>query len=655
MSEKNKIILHEDNIIDLRNIRSLSGLNFYIPDYQRGYRWTPSLAIQMLDDFKEFIEDLEDEEKNPGQFYCLQPIVVKPFEKEGRIFYELIDGQQRLTTLLIILKHLEDAIRSEIGKDKFKHFCLTYQTPRHSLGDENLIDHIINGTPDIDANVDDFYMQLVSESIKEWFDENGMRGKMASFILGERLDKNDNNRDKAKNVRVLWYEIGTAEKDTSVNIFTHLNIGKIPLTNGELIKASFIRSSSKKLSEKIAREWDVIEQKLQNDKFWYFLRKSKSLDKYETRIELIFDLISGWEKDKEFYWTFNHFSNLIADKSAEIVWMQVKDYFRELEYWFKDNNLFHLLGFLIECGVTIPEVKKLAIVEEPNSVAVTQKEPKRRTKSEFLKEIKVRVKEKMSDVDVSKITYNDDDKIRRTLLLFNILSVSRDQKSEVRFPFHNYKNSKMGWDKEHIASQTENVSTPEGADRGKWVEDMTYYFTGINIDKIESSDDDQDRNEAYISKIKDYLAEKMADQRDKYNQEINYIIRLVDLKESLAKKKRTPQENDILSNKFKDLYTLLAKEFTKEDLEDKDGIGNIALLNPEINRSYGNAFFAIKRMIIRDKDEAGIFIPIATRNAFMKYYSPKVTNMFYWTKEDADAYRKAIVTVLDEYLTIKPN
>ena len=65
------------NTIDVRSIASLSGMNFYIPDYQRGYRWTPSQAIQMLSDFEEFCKRKDQCHVQLGEYYCLQPIVVK--------------------------------------------------------------------------------------------------------------------------------------------------------------------------------------------------------------------------------------------------------------------------------------------------------------------------------------------------------------------------------------------------------------------------------------------------------------------------------------------------------------------------------------------------------------------------------------------------
>ena len=49
--------------------------NYWIPAYQRGYRWSPLQVTQLLDDVWEFIQASEG--GNRHQFYCLQPLVIK--------------------------------------------------------------------------------------------------------------------------------------------------------------------------------------------------------------------------------------------------------------------------------------------------------------------------------------------------------------------------------------------------------------------------------------------------------------------------------------------------------------------------------------------------------------------------------------------------
>ena len=107
----------------------------------------------------------------------------------------------------------------------------------------------------------------------------------------------------------------------------------------------------------------------------------------------------------------------------------------------------------------------------------------------------------------------------------------------------------------------------------------------------------------------------------------------------------------IEDDQFEAAYQLV-KKFFREDVqtEDKDDISNLALLDSATNRSYGNAFFPIKRKRIIENDKNGIFVPIATKNLFLKYYSKKMGEIMYWTNQDANDYLTAIKTTLKDFL-----
>jgi hypothetical protein len=99
-----------------------------------------------------------------------------------------------------------------------------------------------------------------------------------------------NSADAVKNVQVIWYELPPS--DDPIEAFTQLNVGKIPLTNAELIRALFIRErnfdpqSIEGLRSKIAQEWDAIESGLQGADMWHFLTDGR--ENPASRIDLIF-------------------------------------------------------------------------------------------------------------------------------------------------------------------------------------------------------------------------------------------------------------------------------------------------------------------------------------------------------------------------------
>ena len=98
-----------DPSLCLKPINDLLGEQFCIPAYQRGYRWTPQQVTDLLDDLDAF---LSRNTKEDGEFYCLQPVVVMA-RRDGS--WELIDGQQRLTTLYLIMAALRVQMAAHVN------------------------------------------------------------------------------------------------------------------------------------------------------------------------------------------------------------------------------------------------------------------------------------------------------------------------------------------------------------------------------------------------------------------------------------------------------------------------------------------------------------------------------------------------------------
>ena len=104
--------------LDKKSITDVEG-KFLIPSYQRGYRWRPQEVKLLLED----INAIKEQEE-----YCLQPIVVQQKGEQ----YELIDGQQRLTTLFLL--HRYAAVR-DVAENKcslnFKDKNIQWNSQEH--------------------------------------------------------------------------------------------------------------------------------------------------------------------------------------------------------------------------------------------------------------------------------------------------------------------------------------------------------------------------------------------------------------------------------------------------------------------------------------------------------------------------------------------
>jgi len=634
------------NNIELRSIRSLSGLNFYIPDYQRGYRWSEGQVTQMLNDFKEFCKRIEDEQVKAGEFYCLQPIVVKKriwTDKDGDETittegFEVIDGQQRLTTLFIILKSLEQIC--QILYPQFKFYNVKYET-RLEYDSQEFLQNINTETSNANEFIDFYYMKIVHDAVISWFKTNPDDNlKIAHALLGQSIDS-DTHIDKAKNVRVIWYEVMDEESATSIDIFTRLNIGKIPLTNAELIKALLLRRGNfvdtdvtmKQLQ--IAAEWNRIEQKLQEDSFWYFLYRTDNPFNYENRIEFIFDLMKNRTKDSEFYHTFNEFSKdlekLQVDKEnyrndqarIDKIWDGIKAVFQTLEEWYEDRVLYHYIGFLIEYKSDIKRLMEASISMN---------------KSKFLDEfIKKEISDKLTGMNLDDLSFNDSKgNVKKTLLLFNILTVLQDKKSDLRFPFNKYKKEK--WDIEHVCSQTDKLISDE-KQRRMWIADMFEFFVGsTSKENIDNFIEDLEEQIKQLEDISD-IQEKA--NRLSLQSELDIINTIKELSES---------EDKINDTDFDEAFAKVQSYFKEDQITDKDSIANLALLDQETNRSYGNAYFPVKRKRIIQNDKMGIFVPIATKNLFLKYYSRRSTSLMSWQESDAEDYLDSIKSLISPFI-----
>jgi uncharacterized protein with ParB-like and HNH nuclease domain len=576
-----------------------------------GYRWKKQQVHNLLDDIWNF--RLNSQEESKDVFYCLQPVVVS--RKED--CWELIDGQQRLTTILIIMQCL---IKQMDALDKSK-YSISYET---RPGSQEFLDKLSSDSLEHrDSNVDYFHICEAYEAVNEWF--SGKDGNTKIHFLTTLL----NDDVSGKNVKVIWYDV-TEENNTShsaIDIFTRLNIGKIPLTNAELIKALFLMKSNfeeqftlKQLQ--IASEWDAMEKKLQDESFWYFIYNPKVSVHYDNRIEYIFDLLKRKHKDHEEYYTFNEFLkdlNIKEGKRPNIdaIWLSVKEYFLRLEEWYNDRELYHLLGFLIECGENI------------NTLIDTSKTS---SKTAFVLHLKKLIENQMPKTDLDSLNFHDHKKaIKKVLLLFNIQTILETQKAEMRFPFNKYKEEK--WDIEHVNSQTEKNITHNN--RKQWALDILEYFTGLN-GFGNNVGDDGTKTEAELQK--EFVAESIENELHK-----SYCERLINILEA--------EKYD--EAEFDSLYESIKAEFQEDEIKDNDGISNLALLDESTNRSYGNAMFPIKRNRIIQNDMKGVFVPICTKNLFLKYYSKQMKDVMYWKKTDAHDYLSAIKRVLNEYL-VKP-
>jgi hypothetical protein len=562
--------------------------NYWIRAYQRGYRWTPLQVTQLLNDIWDFIQESEGGARS--QFYCLQPLVVKLLP-DGVI--EVVDGQQRLTTIHIILTCLKP-MASMLTSTFFR---LTFETRddvnRPSLDPVDLSREM--------ENIDYHHICQAYRAVQKWCEGHSPQQQLK--LLQHLL----NDDASGRNVKVIWFELG--DNDNAVDAFTRLNVGKIRLTNDELIRALFLgrgrqgQAADETVKVRIAYEWDIIEKELQAADFWAFLTDQK---REQNRIGFLFELIADRippEAVDDEYKVFYSFNQKLGEPGTtlENEWLEIKREFMRLQEWFEDERriAYHIVGFLVTQSVGLAEIRELS---------------KECTKSQFDRRLRDRVYQSVMGAPavppeeelrtrltahLDSLEYGrDSKKIRSILLLFNIATLLEHERSNMRFQFDAFKDVTLGWDLEHIRS----VASDKITDHTAWLTDCLRF--------LETQTDDR----TLVPAIKAYLA---------------------------------PNNTSATNEQFEVLHLAILRYFGEsEEQEERNDLANLTLLDSRTNRSYKNAPFAVKRQKILSLDKSGIFIPLCTRNVFLKCYSEQAGNPIFWTDEDGDAYQHAILETL---------
>lgn len=199
----------------------LNNNHYFIPNYQRGYKWDEDNVNALLDDIAEFLEDDSDK-----KFYCMQPIIVLKDENKWRV----LDGQQRLTTFYILCKYLGLDVKSSIEYE-------TRKKENNNVGGKEFLEKIevkksYDEYEDNNDSIDFYFMQKAINTMDKWFKQKNYKADDIKKLLG-------NNNTTKKYIGCIWYEAqnnGSSEED----IFARVNSGKIPLTDAELIKARIL-------------------------------------------------------------------------------------------------------------------------------------------------------------------------------------------------------------------------------------------------------------------------------------------------------------------------------------------------------------------------------------------------------------------------------
>lgn len=527
---------------------------FNIPDYQRGYKWNASDVTKLLEDLKKF------EESNPkaGDFYCLQNITLVPSDNGKRL--NVVDGQQRLTTLYILLSYYKNRINESFGfNENILRYSIRKETAEKLISlyqDESVWDAL---NPAAAKHRDEFYILTVAESIKTWFAINSL--------------KFDTVWDRLKLI------VNKIEGKSEETIFANINGGKVPLDGADLVRAILMTKSAKeKFSElkstektnefrvRMGIEIDGINQWWSNEdvKNYYaqFISSTihnDDLFKKDFSINLLYKIFYEIYKDNEklknkvknFSFDFFEYGTDFDGKGGNNyyeMYQKILSLHLTLKDWYNNSEIYHLLGYLFfnfkgtNSLKTVwkeweasnskhdfsKKLKGLISAELENFVEkVDVKDPGHSQRSELQRRI----------IDINYDWYNNvfTEKLLPLLDVIQFQNVQKTQKG--RLPVAYFK--KAGEQKEHIMCQH-----PRKTDKGQELtqEEISDFIKALNF-----TEEDKE-----IAKELDELIPKN-DNNEKLTSEVIEKI----------------------ENKLHD-YCL-------------NSIGNIVLLDSHVNESYGNA------------------------------------------------------------------
>ena len=693
---------------ELRALIELEG-NFIIPGYQRGYRWNGQQIYDFLNDIFEFYEQFKNGKEN--KIYFLQPVVVMENynegtgndEKENEPEINIVDGQQRLTTVLLlnaVLLNLLNTSNKYVPKNIDYRKSIKKPLDRDDIYFDKAVDYnfsndspikidkprldikknkVINYTLTINTrNESDEFLKRIAKGIKPtekecdsidlYFLYNAY-DKIRRYI-SNNVDKNINWIDFygifANQVKVLWYVIDNSDSGGEIAAFTRLNSGKIPLTNAELSRAALLNPAYYKSKDNkddnqnlpdieterglISIGWDNLEYELRKPEFWGFLGFSENDhllnfkdERYQTRIDFLLDFHFNKKSNED---------NKLASFSA----LQNELKKAEIEKFAKKNvkqiwesiqlDLWKLQTWYDDNDL-YHWIGYLFAEKQMNQALFLNF--KNLEKDALKKKVKSIVKEFYPDeVKFGEYTYDTNkEECKKFLFLYNVEFV-RSMKTAGKKPRYDFSaHHQKKWTIEHINAQNvEGLNTKE--QWLTWLEGHLEVLTSIfPTDSFQKTD--APRKKDAVQHLSDHVEELMEklQSSQRFKSELGEYSKQFKLPE-------TKDEFLTLSECILQFFDKRAGETNALDgdkapgetnVRDEDDVhelSNLALLDGSANSALNNSIFRVKQNKIVEEMKQGNFIPPATQAVFLRLFSMEEQGKLYWTVKDRQAYQDDI-------------
>lgn len=571
---------------------------FYIGSYQRSYKWQ---SEGKFDQVPQLLSDIYDAMCNNSESeYYLQYITVKA--DNSNQWLEVIDGQQRLTTLSLLFYQLGQ-INSyyNIAVDKLNY-------SRYNNG--NIFDEVCEycNTHDeiIDKDFgkqDKYYMVAASKFIKgklqEWQSNNELK-HLQEYLL--------NNVKIIVNIESNFVQ--------SEDIFANLNDNHVPLTDAYLIKGLLITNAVSRVNaygrsleyteiqekrKNLGRLWDEIQTWITHVEHSHFFFKHTKIgcnysSKYsmEYLLELAFlfkykeernNVVGDYSQNR--LELFNKYNSAIKSTDETISMIEIiRHIYRKMTTVYEGPQ-YNLWGYM-QFSKSLGSNDALDIYA---FLDMSERKLKR-----YLIEKSIKRIPNLKDEDIRKNNYETmryksrNEKLTNLLLSFSVFLPMRES---IGFRFRYYDYEKARWSFEHISPQN-----PKGSIT---IPDYAKLYVIKEVEKLLS-------NQSLVIEERDKL--------EKVKQDVLNGVKI--------------ETNDI--------------EFLFDSNVDEHSLGNMALLTREDNSANNNNPFMVKKLIIQNRKGNGAFMPNHTYEVFNKILvspstdEPFSAESFIWSQQDVDAH-----------------
>lgn len=588
----------------------MEGCEFFnIPEYQRGYKWTVDNIVQLLEDLKGFKQNTSDE------FYCLQNITLTKTKVNEHLCFNVIDGQQRLTTLFILISYLQRNMRDKVlsAESDILRYSIREET------DKFLRESILSGdfwtdkeyTP---ATKDQYYITEVAKAIDEWFKTNSLE---ETTILDH--------------LKIIVNKVDSGEEET---VFASLNGGKVDLDGADLVRAILITRAAKQKYPSLLTEKTL--HQIANDDINLNIHIKVSsqgkINEFRVKLGIELDMMNNWWSDRE---VRSYFEQLLPNRISQNKSFKYSEYPIDLLYYaffeaYKNNLAAH--------GNTDLDVRVFE-----NGININGKEGDDHL--EFYMEVK--------EFHLTLVDWYNDDEIYNLLgyLMYNFKS------SSVSFAML-WKEWELSESKSDFKSKLKRTIREQLALAFAGTDDSTDITDKLlllrkSITNIAENWYDKDFTTRFIPLL-DLIPEKknvgnsvrtifkrLHSDYFKCNQEDKEHVR--------------SQTRQIADEDMTEEYRLALEEENRHGL---NSIGNIVLLKAAINRSYGNDEL-VKKMdrIAREHIMNDTYIRPHTLNVFLSKLRTLNENgisedSVFWSEDDIVKTATYIDAALTEYLEL---